>query len=166
MHHTIRAALACTAVFTVAACAKTEKPAADTAAAAAAAATPAPAPAPAAPASIALADVAGKWNVVSTPMSGKDTSSTKVVMTATADTTPWTFPLPSGKVVKNHVTVSGDSIMLKSDTYKSLRRKGKDVWTETVYHLKDGKLVGSMVAHYAMPGADSVLSLKVEGTKQ
>lgn len=163
MHHTIRAALACTAVFTVAACTKTEKPATDTAAAAAAAA---PAPAPAAPTPIALASVAGKWNVVSTPVSGKDTSSTKVVMTATADTTPWTFPLPSGKTVKNHVTVSGDSIMLKSDTYKSLRRKGKDVWTETVYHVKDGKLAGTMVAHYLKSGADSVLSLKVEGTKQ
>jgi hypothetical protein len=68
--------------------------------------------------------------------------------------------------VKNHVTVSGDSIMLKSDAYPSMRRKGKEVVTETVYHVKDGKLVGTTTAHYAKSGADSVLTLKVEGTKQ
>ena len=164
MLHPIRAALACTAVLTLAACAKTEQPAKDTAAAMAA---PAPAPAaPAAPAPIALADVAGKWNLVSAPASGPDTAVTKVVLTATADTTGWSMLLPSGKVVKYHVSVSGDSIMTKSDPYASIRRKGKEVVTESVFRLQSGKLVGTTTAHYAKAGADSVLVLKSEGTKQ
>jgi glucose/arabinose dehydrogenase len=164
MLHPIRAALACTAVLTLAACAKTEQPAKDTAAAMAA---PAPAPAtPAAPAPIALADVAGKWNMVTTPVSGSDTKPTKVVMTVTTDSAGWTMTLPSGKVVKHHVTVSGDSIMLKSEPYPSMRRKGKEVVTESVLRLQDGKLVGTTTAHYAKSGADSVLVLKTEGTKQ
>jgi hypothetical protein len=32
--------------------------------------------------------------------------------------------------------------------------------------LQDGKLVGTTTAHYAKSGADSVLVLKTEGTKQ
>ena len=68
--------------------------------------------------------------------------------------------------VKHHVTLSGDSIMLKSEPYASMRRKGKQVWTESVYRLENGKLVGPTVAHYAKSGADSVLRLQTEGTKQ
>jgi hypothetical protein len=162
MRHPIRAALACTAVLTLAACTK-EQPAKDTAAAMAPAA---PEAAPAAPAAISLADVAGKWNMVTIPVSGTDTTPTKVVMTATADTTGWVMTLPSGKLVKHHVSVSGDSIMMKSEPYASMRRKGKTVVTEGVYRLQGGKLVGTTTAHYANSGADSVLVLKAEGTKQ
>jgi hypothetical protein len=47
-----------------------------------------------------------------------------------------------------------------------MRRKGKTVVTEGVYRLQGGKLVGTTTAHYANSGADSVLVLKAEGTKQ
>jgi hypothetical protein len=47
-----------------------------------------------------------------------------------------------------------------------MRRKGKQVWTEAVYRLENGKLVGTMTGHYAKSGADSVLKLHSEGTKQ
>ena len=90
----------------------------------------------------------------------------KAVVVATADSTGWVLELPSGKKVAQHVSVSGDSIMVKSDTYPSLRRKGKQVWSEGVYRLDDGKLVGTLVGHYANSGADSVLTLHSVGTKQ
>jgi glucose/arabinose dehydrogenase len=152
-------ALAGAVVFAVAACAKKEQPATDTATAMAA---PAAAPAP----SVSLADFAGRWNMVTRPESGNDTAVTKVVMVATADTTGWVMELPSGKKVAHHVTFSGDSVTVKSEPYASMRRKGKQVWTEGVYRLENGKMVGTTIAHYMKSGADSVLRLKAEGTKQ
>ena len=109
--------------------------------------------------------VAGKWNF-ETRGDAPDTTVTKAVVVATADTTGWVMELPSGKKVANHVSVSGDSIMIKSDTYASMRRKGKQVWSEGVYRLEDGKLVGTLIGHYANSGADSVLKLHSVGTKQ
>lgn len=155
----VHVALAGIVVLTLAGCAKSE-PAKDTTAAMMA---PAPEPAPAK--TIALADLAGKWNFESRG-DGADSMVTKAVVVATADSTGWVLELPSGKKVAQHVSVSGDSIMVKSDTYPSLRRKGKQVWSEGVYRLEDGKLVGTLVGHYANSGADSVLTLHSVGTKQ
>jgi hypothetical protein len=147
----------------LAACAKSDQAKTDSAAGAAAApaaATPAPAPAPA----IALADVAGKWQMRSVPESGTDTSATTYVLTATADST-WTMTFPSGLKVPVHVTVSGDSVIQKTGTFASQRRKGVKVTTEGSFRLQNGKLVGTTTAHYAKAGADSVLRLRTEGTK-
>ena len=157
----IRIAIAGTVVLMLAGCAKSE-PAKDTTTAMAPA-EPAPAPAPAK--SISLADLAGRWNF-ETRGDGTDTMVTKAVVVATADSTGWVMELPTGKKVAQHVTVSGDSIMVKSDTYASMRRKGKQVWSEGVYRLENGKLVGTLIGHYANSGADSVLKLHSVGTKQ
>jgi hypothetical protein len=161
MYRRTRVALAAVAALTVAACAKKEQPPAADTAAAAAAPAPAPAPAPA----VTLADFAGRWNLVTKPESGPDTTVTRAVMVATADTS-WVMETPTNLKVKHHVTFSGDSVMLKSEPYASMRRKGKQVWTESVFHLQNGKLVGPTIAHYAKSGADSVLRLTTEGTKQ
>ena len=126
------------------------------------AAAPAPAPAPA-PA-MSLADVAGKWQMTATPTSGKDTTSTKYVLTATADTTGWFMTFPSGLKVPVMVSVSGDSLLEHTGTFSSQRRKGVKVMTEGSYKLQGGKLVGTTTAHYSK-GADSVLVLRDEGTK-
>lgn len=161
MQRITRVVLASSTVLLVAGCAKSE-PAKDTAAGMAADSA---APMAAAPAALSLADVAGKWQARATPESGKDTSATDYVLTATADTTGWTIAFKSGLTVKQHVTLSGDSIMLKSDTYASQRRKGAKVMTETTYRLRDGKLVGPTTAHYQGVGPDSVLHLRNEATK-
>ncbi|PYP79094.1 MAG: hypothetical protein DMD35_09280 [Gemmatimonadetes bacterium] len=160
MARQVRIALAGILVLTLAACAKSE-PAKDTTAELA---TPAPAPAPTPP--LSLADLAGRWSTTTRPMSGADTAVTTAVIVATADTTGWVLELPSKVKVPHHVTVSGDSIMLKSDAYDSMRRKGKKVWTESVFRLVNGKLVGTTTAHYANAGADSVLTLRTEATRQ
>lgn len=156
---TSRFALCCTALV-VAACAKKEAPR-DTTAAMAPPPAAAPAPAPA----IALADFAGKWKVANTPVGGKDTAVTNATLTATADTTGWSLELPGGQKVPLHVTLSGDSVITKSDVYSSVRRKGKKVWTETSFRLENGKIAGTTVAHYEKAGPDSLLTLKSEGTK-
>jgi hypothetical protein len=159
-----RIAIVCSTTLFVAGCGKSDQAAKDSAAAAAAAA-PAPAAAPAAPAPFSMADAAGKWQVRAVPESGTDTSATTYVLTATADTTGWLITFPSGVKVPLHVVVSGDSLISKTGTFASQRRKGVKVMTESAFKIQNGKLVGTSVAHYAGAGADSVLRLRTEGTK-
>ena len=160
MHVSRRVALVSSTLLLLVACAKNDQAAKDSAAAAAAAPPPA-APAPA----LNLADFAGKWAVVATPTSGKDTASTKYTLTATADTTGWMIDFPSGVKVPMMVSVSGDSLMIKTGVFSSQRRKNVKVQTEGSFKLMGGKLVGMTTAHYQGAGADSVLQLRTEGTK-
>ena len=165
MRMMLRVVLACSTTLVVIGCAKSEQAKTDSAggAAAAPAATPAPAPTP--PPALSLADVAGKWQMRSAPESGTDTSATTYVLTATTDST-WTMTFPSGLKVPVHVTVAGDSLMEKTGSFASQRRKGVKVsMTEGTLRLQNGKLVGTTTAHYAKPGPDSVLRLRTEGTK-
>lgn len=164
MRITLRVAVACATSLLAAGCAKSDQAKTDSAAgtaAAPAAAAPAPTPAPA----FSLADAAGKWQVRSVPESGADTSARTYVLTATADTTGWFITYPSGLKVPVHITVSGDSVIHKTGTYASQRRKGMKVTTEGSFRLQNGKLVGTTVAHYATTRPDSVLRLRIEGTK-
>ncbi len=163
MHNVSRMTIACSALFIVAACAKTEQAAKDSANATAAAA-PAPEPAPAPAPALSSADLAGKWQMQSVPETGKDTTPTKFVLTWTSDSTA-VVAFPSGVKVKQHISFSGDSVMMKSDEFPSQRRKGVKVQTDVVSRLQGGKLVGMTTAHYKNAGADSVLRLRTEGTK-
>jgi len=165
MHYTPRAAIAFSAIVILAGCAKSEQAAKDSASAAAAMAAPAPAPAPppAAPA-LSPSEVSGKWQMQSVPESGKDTTPTKFVLTTTSDSTAL-VTFPSGVKVKEHVTFSGDSVIMKSDVFPSQRRKGVKVQTDVVSRMQGGKMVGMTTAHYMNAGADSVLRLRTEGSK-
>lgn len=158
-----RVMIACSITVLVAGCSKDDQAATDSAATAAAAAAPAPPPPPAA---FSLAGAAGQWNVRAVPESGADTTATTYVMTATADTTGWLITFPSGVKVPMHVMVSGDSLITKTGTFASQRRKNVKVMTESALRMQDGKLIGTTVAHYMNAGADSVLRLRTEGTKQ
>jgi hypothetical protein len=158
----IRVAIACSATLAVAACSKGGEAAKDTTTPAAAAA-PAPPPAPA---PFSMADAAGQWDVSAVPESGTDTSATKYVLTATADTTGWVIAFPSGVKVPLHVMASGDSLITKTGVFPSQRRKGAKVMTETVLRMSGGKLTGTSIAHYQNAGADSVVRLRTEGTKK
>ena len=163
----LRVAIACCTSLLLAGCAKSDQAAKDSAAGAAAtpaAATPTPAAAPA-PKALSLADVAGKWQMRAVPESGTDTTATTYVLTATADTTGWMIAFPSGLKVPLHVAVSADSVIAKTGTFASQRRKGVKVMTENSIRLQNGKLVGTTIAHYAKAGSDSVLHLRTEGTK-
>jgi hypothetical protein len=101
----------------------------------------------------------------SVPESGTDTAATNFVLTATADTTGWVMTFPSGVKVPVHVAVSGDSVVEKTGSFASQRRKGVKVMSEGSLRLQNGKLVGTTIAHYAKAGPDSVLRLHTEGTK-
>ena len=125
------------------------------------AAAPAPAPAPA---TISLADVAGKWAIRSTDAAGGSPSQSE--LTATADTSGWTWKLSNGKTVPVRVVaVGGDSIVTEAGPYESVLRPGIQTRNRTVYHLRDGKLVGTIEAHYAIPSGDSTAQRRSEGTR-
>lgn len=147
------------AVALITACAKAEQePAADTTAVGM---EPAPVPA------ISLASVAGTWNVVSKPTSGSDTSSTRYVLTATADTTGWSFMFPNRPtpIPMRIVSVDGDSITAEAGPFESSRRKGVQVSTRLVMRMDADRLTGSTRARYQTTGPDSVLTLDIVGTR-
>ncbi len=138
----------------VAGCAK-EKPAVQAAP---------PPPPPAAPAPINLADVAGDWTVAVMPA-----ASDSVVLTyklhATAADTGWTVTFPGRKPMAVQITTTGDSIMTTMAAYESVLRKHTKVSTNGVMHLVNGQLVGTTTAHYATTKPDSVVNLRMNGTK-
>jgi hypothetical protein len=153
----------CCCAVVLLACGQTkDQPAVDQAAQPATdSATMAPAPAP--PAAISLADVKGKWKM-KTMAEGSD--STMVEYTLDAGDAGWTLHFPKRPPVPTKPTADGDSIVADAGPYESALRKGVKVTTHSVFRLKDGKLVGTTVAHYATKGADSVLNLRSEGTRE
>jgi glucose/arabinose dehydrogenase len=151
-----RRMIAVTALLCVSACAKKDA-ASDTAKAGPAASPPPPA--------VTLADFAGKWQMASTPESGKDTTTVKYTLTATADTSGWMLEFPSGPKVPLQVALSGESVIIRTGEFASVRRKNVKVWNDGSIRLQAGKLVGQGTAHYVGAGADSLLKQRVEGTR-
>jgi hypothetical protein len=145
------------------ACSKSESSAGkDTAAAAAAAAAT---PVAAAPAKLALADVAGKWNVKATNQAG-DTTLVTYVMTATADTAGWNIQFTDRKTpLPMHVVADADSLIIDAGPYSSALRKNVQVTTHGSLHMQNGMLVGMTTAHYSVKTADSVRMVKMEATR-
>lgn len=158
--------LCCLVVAT--ACAKADKRSeAESTAAMASPSTPAAAPAaaPAAPATLTFGDVAGNWSMRSVPESG-DTTATTYVLTATNDSSGWKLAFPKGPTVAARVAAAGDSIVADAGPYASVRRKGVQVTTHSVFRRQGDRLVGTTVAHYKTSRPDSVLNLRTEGTRQ
>lgn len=148
----------CSCLAVLFACAKAEKqPAADTAAAAP--------EAPAMPAALSLANVTGKWAM----RVMADTGSAPLVkfdLVAGADTSGWTFNFPKRKPIPIRiVALAGDSIVTQAGPYESVLRKGVQVTTQNTMRLQNGKLVGITVARYATSAPDSVVRLRIEGTR-
>jgi hypothetical protein len=114
---------------------------------------------------LALSDLAGKWSMRATK-EGSDSALVSYELVATTDKSGWTFTFPKRKPVEVRVvTLGGDSIVAEAGPYESVLRKGVQVTTESTLRLKDGKLVGTTVAHYKTKGSDSVAQLHVEGTR-
>lgn len=111
-----------------------------------------------------LADVAGTWEVKAM-REGSDSVVVSYTLTATGTTDGWTITMPNRAPMPARVSVSGDSIMIDAGPYESVLRKGVQVTTHGVARIQGGMLMGTTVAHYAA-GPDSVLTLRIEGTKK
>ena len=151
-----RIALVC-GIFALVACAKKETANTDTASTAAA---------PPPPAAISLADVAGTWDVKVMPETGDSTILT-YELTATPDAGGWSIKFPGrSKPEAVRATADGDSIITEAGPYPSALVKGATVTTNGSLRLVDGKLVGRSVARYSVKTADSVRTVRLEGTKR
>ncbi len=152
--------LSCSAAF-FAGCGSGDTDAADTMAADSATMMPPPATA-----MISLPQVAGQWAVRAIPESGADTSATEFVMTATGDESGWMVTFPNRDPVPVRiVSVAGDSIVSEMGPFESARRAGVQTNTTNVWRLVGDRLVGTTVARYQTMDADSVLRLRIEGTR-
>ena len=138
-------------------CAKTDNQATDTAGAGGADVA-------AAPGGLSANDLAGTWNVSAVPFSG-DTTPTMSVLVATSNTSGWTLKFSNRPPLATRVSFDGDSVMTETGPYESVRRKGVQVTTTGVYRLEDGVIVGTSIARYATRGVDSVMRLRVTGTR-
>jgi len=135
----------------LAGCSKPEAPPAE---------PPAPPPAP----TLNLADLAGTWNMRTMP-EGSDSTLVTYTMTLTGTTEGWTLNIPGRDPLPMTATVSGDSVITTVGPYESMLRKGVQVSTTSVVRLVGGRLVGTTMARYSTTGADSVVRLRMEGTK-
>jgi hypothetical protein len=144
----------------VAACSGGDKVEGDSALQAAAAAVT---PAPSTPA-VSLSQVAGKWNLRAVPENGTDTSTTLVVLNATADTTGWTMVMGT-QTVPLRVRIAGDTIMTESAEYESTRRRGVKVTTRGAMRLVGDSIVGTTIARYGVAGPDSVITFRTVGKR-
>jgi hypothetical protein len=115
---------------------------------------------------VSLASVAGKWTMT-TKLATSDSVVLTFEMVAAADPSGWTFNFANRPPVPLRIlATAGDSIVAEAGPYESMLRKGVQVSTHSVMHFQGGKLVGTTMAHYASTGADSVLSLRTEGTRE
>lgn len=114
---------------------------------------------------IALADVAGTWEVRTMAM-GSDSVIVTSKLVATGTNEGWMLTLPGRDPAPMRVIlVSGDSIVTETGPYESVLRPGVMVTTRQVNRLQGGKLIGTVVARYQTTGADSVVNLRSEGTR-
>jgi hypothetical protein len=158
LHRSTRIAICCSAAV-LAGCAKKDNAAVDTTSAMASSTATTTAPA-----TVSLADVAGKWNMRSVATTGATTAVT-YVLTATSNTSGWTIAFPGRAPIPVRVSVDGDSITIDAGPYPSVLRKGVQVTTHGVTRLQGGNLVGGNTAHYKVKTADSVLTLTTTGTR-
>ena len=127
-------------------------------------APPAEPPAPPPAATLNLADVAGTWTM-RTMAEGSDSTLVTYTIAATGSADGWTITFPGRDPMPMAVTVSGDSATTSVGPYESVLRKGVQVTTTSVLRLVEGKLVGNSIARYATTAADSVVRLRMEGTR-
>jgi hypothetical protein len=115
---------------------------------------------------LAPLDVTGRWNVSAIPQ-WKDPLITHFVLDAGADTASWTISYPPNPtpLKARHVTFSGDSVVLDWGPYLSARRSGAKATSHDVYRLRDGKLEGTSVSHYAGTPPGTVRRLRLLGTR-
>lgn len=110
---------------------------------------------------VALADIAGTWDMRAVPETGDD--ATEFQMEITSDGI--TMMLPDRDPIVADVTTAGDSIVMDAGPYESVRREGLMTTTHSVLRLDGDRLAGTTIARYETTEADSVLRLTTEGTR-
>lgn len=112
---------------------------------------------------IALADVAGTWNLQVTTERGDSVPGLQLL--ATADPSGWAMLSPDRDPIPVTVHAAGDSIVGDAGPYASLIRDDVQVSTHVVYRLDGDRLTGAGIARYQTTESDSVVAVQVVGTR-
>ncbi len=133
---------------------KDEAPAADTSAPVAAAIPETP-------------NTAGNWAFKVMP-ADRDTVLTTYTLVATSDQSGWTMTFPGRDPIEVRVlSISPDSIVTESGPFQSAVQKGVTVnLVHTNIHVDGDKMSGTAIVHYDKKTADSVVTLRQEGSRQ
>lgn len=134
-----RAAVVCSALFLLA-CGRSERQAE----------TPAPPPPP----PPTMADFAGTWRSASVMAGAPDTIISQ--FSGPASEYGWQLTLPDRDPLPMQVWIEGDSLVAVSPKYESLLRKGVMVQLRSTGVLKDGRLVGNLLATYDSAGGQAL----------
>jgi hypothetical protein len=120
---------------------------------------------PARPA-MSAASLAGTWNFRIRNTTGDTLPSFSI--TAGADSTAWTMTLAGREPMPLRVlAMSADSVTTEAGPFPSVLRPGVQVRVTTTLRLqREGRLVGTGVARYSVRTADSVMGLRLMGTRQ
>lgn len=117
------------------------------------------------PAAISLADVAGNWDV-QTLAAASDSVIVQYQLTATDNMDGWTITLPEREPMPLRVlAVEGDSIVTEVGPFPSVLREGVMVTARSVSRLQEGRMTGTVTAHYQTTGADSVVTMRMRGRR-
>ena len=109
---------------------------------------------------------AGTWNMRVMP-EGRDTTVLTFTLTATGGSEGWTLSFPDrAPVPVTVVSRDDDGATIEAGPYESPLRKGAQVRIRSEMRLDGGKLVGETTAHYDVTTPDSVVRLRVEGTRK
>ena len=112
---------------------------------------------------ISLANLAGTWNMRTTSRDPADTTVNEYQIVI--DESGWTLHFPDRDPVQSVVVVDGDSIVVDSGPFESVRRPGTMVTTHAVFHMEGDRLVGDVTATWRTAAGDSVAQLRTEGTR-
>ena len=110
----------------------------------------------------AAADANGTWDMRAVPVSGDTTPTLFQLQVADG---VWTLMLPNREPLVAQVVADADSFIVDAGPYQSVRRQGVTVSTHSVYRVSGDQMAGSTVARYQNAGADSVLELRMTGTR-
>jgi len=86
-------------------------------------------------------------------------------MTGTAAGNDWTMSLEGRPNIPLTVSMAGDSLIGQSAEYESILRPGVMVTVRTASVLRDGALVGNMIATYRTAAGEEVVLGTMTGTR-
>ena len=110
-------------------------------------------------------ELAGTWTMTATN-AANDSTLVTYEMTATADTAGWSILYPNHTTpIALRVRTDADSIIMDAGPYASTARQDATVTIHGVLYLRDAKLVGTESAYYKVDSTESVVHIKLAGTK-
>ncbi|MGI9182120.1 MAG: hypothetical protein ACR2H9_16700 [Longimicrobiaceae bacterium] len=110
-----------------------------------------------------IADFAGTWSNVVT-LEGVD-EPVPSTMSGSAAGDDWTMSLRDRENIPVQVHMKGDSLIGQSAEYESILRPGVMVDVRTASVLRDGELVGNVVATYRTANGEEQVRGTIRGTR-